>query len=99
MNKVFLFLIISAVLYPGCKDKNKTKAVVTETAVDSSTFFQTSIIFQRDINELDSTPYFIYKISQFNDKKDSTAINTAAFKQVASTFLVSRFFILNPKLL
>lgn len=78
------FIFVVAFIIIGCKGKD---GKATEENIDTSHFFQTAVIFGKDIKELEATPYFIYKIDIVNDKKDSTAITTPAFKQLAEKFI------------
>lgn len=54
---------------------------------DTAKFFQITQYIKTEIAEVNKTPYFIYKIDITNGKRDSTAINTAVFNQVAARFL------------
>jgi hypothetical protein len=85
--KISILCFIAALAIFGCTNNSASDNDSTAGHTDSTMFFQTSVIIKRDINELDSTPYFIYKIDQVNDKKDSTSINTNSFKELASRFL------------
>ncbi len=79
--------IISALLgfiYLGCKGKGSEQA---SEKIDSTTFFETTVIFKKDINEVDSTAFYIYKIDIVDGKKDSTTINKTDFNKLAEKFL------------
>lgn len=82
--KIIPFFIVFGLIMIGCKRKSGN---ATEESIDTSHFFQTAVIFGKDIKELETTPYFIYKIDIVNDRKDSTAINTPVFKQLAERFI------------
>ena len=82
-NAIIPFVVIGIVVL-GCKEKSNQS--VKENKIDTSHFFQIAVIFQKDLKEIDATPYFIYKIEKIDDKKDSTAINTAILKQMAQQF-------------
>lgn len=77
-------VFIGSLICFSCKGKEHSEK---KSAVDSSKFFQVVDFIQSDIAEVNKTPYFIYKKEVNNSKKDSTAINTETFKQLASGFL------------
>lgn len=81
-------LVVTAFAFTAlaCKNKNGQK-FQPDSAVDSSHYFQTAVIIQNDIKELDSVPYYIYQLKTVNGKRDSTSIKTADFKQLAQQFL------------
>ena len=85
MKRTTILLATITLLYLGCKGKGGSTSDKNKN--DSSHFFQTNIIFQKDIHEVEATPFYIYKLEKINDKIDSTQINTAAFKQLAVQFL------------
>ncbi len=85
MKTTTILLAIIALVYTGCKGKGGNASDKNKN--DSSHFFQTNIIFQKDIKEVEATPFYIYKLEKINDKTDSTQINTAAFMQLAVQFL------------
>ena len=66
-NAIIPFVVIGIVVL-GCKEKSNQS--VKENKIDTSHFFQIAVIFQKDLKEIDATPYFIYKIEKINDKKD-----------------------------
>ena len=84
MKIIPFFIFAFGFIIIGCKRKSGN---ATKESIDTSHFFQTAVIFGKDIKELETTPYFIYKIDIVNDRKDSTAINTPVFKQLAERFM------------
>ena len=85
MKKAPVVLIICSAFYFSCNQNNKS---TTENSVDSDTtkFFQVSQYIQTEIKEVNETPYFIYKIDIKDHKRDSTAINTSTFNELAKSF-------------
>ena len=83
MKKLLFIVALFGFIYFGCKGKGGEQS---SEKIDSTTFFETSVIFKNDIKEVDSTAFYIYKIDVVNDKKDSTTINKNDFKQLAEKF-------------
>ena len=84
MKKAIIPFVVIGIVFLACKGKSNQS--LKDNKVDTSHFFQIAVIFQKDLKEIDATPYFIYKIEKIGDKKDSTAINTAILKQMAQQF-------------
>lgn len=83
-TSLFSLCILTALLLLSCKGKDSGKKKVTQ---DTATYFQVADFIQSEINDVNQTPYFIYKTTIRNERKDSIAINTALFKQIATGFL------------
>lgn len=81
---VFVFYVFSLFL---CSCKNNNDNTPTTYNNDSINFFQVKQFIQSQINEVNHTPYYIYKIEIINGKQDSSAINNVEFNQLSSTFL------------
>lgn len=80
-----LFIIICSVC--ACRQTgNKANADVADKS-DTTKFFQVKQYIQNQIAEANKTPYYIYKITVANGKRDSTPINNAIFNQMATQFL------------
>jgi len=92
MNKKWLLIITTFLVCYSCKRNanQQNEASTNDTTTqnnDTTRFFQVAQFIQAEIDEVNRTPYFIYKTDIINGKKDSTAINTAIFNQIASQFL------------
>ncbi len=86
MKIILIHLLgILSFLFFSCKSGSDNTP--TKYNNDTINFFQIRQFIQSQINEVNKTPYYIYKIEIINGKQDSTAINTAIFNQFASTFL------------
>lgn len=85
-NASIFFLITFAFCYSCRQNENKINTGQNEKN-DTAKFFQIAEYIKTEIAEVNKTPYFIYKITINNGKRDSTAINTAVFNQVAEQFL------------
>ena len=88
MKKTGILFFIISLSYFSCKqDSNDQAEKNNRVEKDTTTYFQVSEYVRSQIEEVSSTPYFIYKIDISNNKKDSTPINTAIFKEVSNQFL------------
>jgi hypothetical protein len=86
MKKSHLFVLVLMLIIVSCKHKGSS--VGKANAGDDSThFFQVSQYVNSQIEEVNKTPYFIYKITITNANKDSVAISTPQFVQLAQPFL------------
>ena len=84
MKRLFFVNLLLGFIYIGCKGKGSEQP---SEKIDSTTFFETSVIIKKDISEVDSTAFYIYKIEIVNGSKDSTSINKADFYRLAANFL------------
>jgi hypothetical protein len=84
-NRIFLYIFL-ALPYVACK-RGATKGTDEANQNDTVKFFQVNEYLRGQINEVNATPFFIYKIDILNHNKDSTPINTAIFNQFANEFL------------
>lgn len=86
MKNLPAFLIILVFLHISCK-RGASKDSNALSKVDTTKFFQIKQYLQSQINEVNSTPFFIYKIEITNNHKDSLPISTAAFNKISNQFL------------
>jgi len=68
----------------SCKQKSSQQA---KKESDTTHFFQVPQYIKSQLQEVNRTPYFIYKMDVVNGKKDSSAITTPQFINLAQTFL------------
>ena len=87
MKYAFFFLVVVLASLISCKNNNTNAA--DKPAEDSSKVFPVTDFIKREIEEVNKTPYFIYKLEESNGKKDSSAINIAIFNQLSASFLPS----------
>ncbi|TDH19787.1 hypothetical protein EXU57_22265 [Segetibacter sp. 3557_3] len=83
--KVFVSLLLISFLL-ACR-QNPADDKTETNAKDTISFFQVGDYIQAEINEVNRTPYFIYKIEKQDGKLDSTAINNEVFNQLSKAFL------------
>src|SRR5688500_5100386 len=80
-------VMIIAALF-SCKGKPTTGSETSKKqGNDTTKFFQVSQYIQNQINEVNKTPYFIYRLDVIGDKKDSVAINNEIFGALAKQFI------------
>lgn len=87
MNKIglaLLFLSITSLI--ACK-QNNANVESSGATTDTTRFFEVAQYIKSQIDEVNRTPYFIYKVDSSDNKRDSTPITTKVFNQVASQFL------------
>lgn len=85
MNKLFLSAVIFILLISGCKQTGNT-GKGTSTGVDTAKYFQVPAFIEKDIKEVNTTPFFMYKIETAGDRRDSAAIDKNQFNHLSSTF-------------
>lgn len=82
------FLVFVLFIYVLVQCKPKTPATETSIAqADTTRFFQVKEFIQKQIDDVNRTPFAIYHLHAVNDKHDSTMINNAVFNQLAQSFL------------
>jgi hypothetical protein len=86
MKKSHLFVLVLMLIIVSCKHKGSSVGKAN-AGDDSMHFFQVSQYVNSQIEEVNKTPYFIYKITITNANKDSVAISTPQFVQLAQPFL------------
>lgn len=87
MKKLRILFLIPFLFYYSCRQNQNQRIAKQAVKNDTTRFFQISKFIQNQIAEVNTTPYFIYKLTVFNGKKDSTAINTAVFNRISAQFL------------
>jgi len=80
-----LLSLFALVMVVGC---NSTPTIYTEANIaDTTEFFSVVNFINSQIDDVQKTPYFIYKKTANNGKTDSIAITTAQFVNLAAPFL------------
>jgi hypothetical protein len=87
MKKGCVLFCIAALFYISCRQHKNHTNTSTATNNDTTTFFQVSQYIKGQIAEVNKTPYYIYKITITDGKKDSSAVNTAVFNRISARFL------------
>lgn len=82
--RLILFLALPLCLF-SCKGK-PAKSSINPTK-DTAQFFQVSQYIQQQIDEVNKTPFYIYKRTIKNGKMDSVAINNQQFTMLAKSFM------------
>lgn len=81
--RIIIALMSLVITVSSCGSKGNANAEKSDT----TKFFQTAFVIQKDIREVNATPYYLYRLDEVNGKKDSTPINTAQFNKIAARFL------------
>ncbi len=81
-----LFIIISGFVV-SCKGPSPEKQQQAAVKNDSTAYFPINDFFIQQKKDVDSTAYFLYKISLKDGKKDSSVIDKNTFDAFASQFL------------
>ena len=85
MKKACSVFRVFSIFYYSC-EQNKTGAIQSP-ANDTAKFFQVTQYLRSQIAEVNKTPYYIYKLTITNGKKDSSAVDNAVFNVIAAQFL------------
>lgn len=88
MKYSYLFLIIGFCGIFSCTSKNG-KNDLKEVAADTVSYYPIGDFIKEQIQYVDLRNFPIYKITQIDDKKDSSSISTEEFKTWANRFLVN----------
>ncbi len=92
-----ILVIIFSVIIFSCHQKpvakNKTSAAKN---ADTTVFYPVADFIKKQIQLVDSTPFYIYKITIRNNKKDSIKIHTKQFDSLANEFI--RYNISDPSI-
>jgi hypothetical protein len=75
----------------ACKEHKQQQATVPVYDNDSISFYPVKNFLQSQINEVSSTPYFIYQTTVENGHKDSIPLNKQAFLAATSIFTAYSF--------
>jgi len=71
----------------GCKNNTDTSVSSNKISNDTTHFFPVKQFIQQQVDEVNRTPYYIYKISEESGVKDSVSLNNATFNKLAEEFL------------
>ena len=82
--RILIFSII--IIIAGCK-QHSPPAANAAAGIDTTHFFEVKNYFQSQVNEVNKTPYFIYKIETNNTNRDSVPIDSKKFTEMAKEFL------------
>lgn len=69
----------------SCKEKPATSQKPLQK--DTANYFQVAQFLQSQVNEVNKTPYYIYRLDITASTKDSTPIDNAAFNRLAAQFM------------
>lgn len=84
-----LLLLFLATACKSKKDNNTTPSEQSNTS-DTTTFYDIKGFFDSEINDVKTTPYFMYtKITRDDKRKDSMPVTTKDFIELAKQFTVA----------
>lgn len=86
MKNIILLALVGFVILSACKQSKTDSANAATDKGDTTKFFQVAQFIQSEINEVNKTPYYLYKLDLVGNKKDSTVITPAEFNQLAKQF-------------
>jgi len=67
----------------GCADNNEQGSDAT---ADTIQYFQLKQFINKEVAQLQTTPYFIYQLTETGNKKDSAVVNKEQFAELARPF-------------
>ena len=83
--KLFVCLL-TAILFFSCGNKQEEKAVASNDS--SSVYYPINTYFRQQIKDVDTTPYFLYRLTIIDGLKDSSIINRATFDVETKPFIL-----------
>ena len=84
--KIPAIVSITLVLF-SCKSAPDQQQANASSSNDSTVFFPVHEYFAAEMKDIDSTPYFLYKITEHNGLRDSTTISKKQLDEWAKPFL------------
>lgn len=89
-KQVYKLAFIGCVLYACCSwmSCNNAKKQNTEPTADSTVYYPINNFIRQQIKQVDTTPYYVYRVLVENGKRDSTTINRAVFDSLANQFIL-----------
>jgi hypothetical protein len=70
----------------SCNSNKKTKDTAPEA--DSTVYYPINSYIRQQIKQVDTTPYYVYRVLVMNGKKDSTTISRAMFDSLTKQFML-----------
>ena len=80
------FYTLLMFLFFSCGDKQTKQAA--DTTDNSSVYYPVNSYIRQQIKDVDTTPYFLYRLATVDNKKDSAIINRATFDTEMKMFLL-----------
>jgi hypothetical protein len=79
------FILYACTSLISCGDN---KQPGNKPAIDSTVYFPINSYIQQQIKDVDTTPYYVYRVQVINKKKDSTTISRAVFDSLTKQFML-----------
>ncbi len=84
---VFVFAVVGCV-WMACRQKPAAEPMTGgQKTADSIVFYPVADLLKKEIEKVDSEPYFIYRIRVRNGREDSMRINKGKFDSMAGRFV------------
>lgn len=80
-------LLLCAVLFMSCSSKKNEKVKINQ-ADTSSVYYPINSYIRQQIKDVDTTPYYLYRLSVASKIKDSSVADRATFDAVTKQFLL-----------
>ncbi len=84
LERLFVLLILP-VLWVSCKNKRAKEEAKTED--NTTVYYPINNYIRQQIKDVDTTPYFLYRLAIINHKKDSSVVDRATFDAKVKTIL------------
>lgn len=89
LKPAFWLAFISCAVYAcfslvSCKNKSSNETPAEDS---SAVYYPINSYIRQQIEQVDTTPYYVYRVLVVNNHKDSTTINRAVFDSLAKQFL------------
>lgn len=83
--KFFIAVAFLSITFFSCS--TNTSQQPDGESKDSLVYYPIHEYFLTEVKEVDSTPFYIYKLGEKNNKKDSAGISKGTFNELAKAFL------------
>src|SRR5690349_20169437 len=90
IKQVYKLAFFGCVLY-ACFSMMSCSSKKTQNeapAADSTVYYPINNYIRQQIKQVDTTPYYVYRVLVEGGKKDSTTINRAVFDSLANQFIL-----------
>jgi hypothetical protein len=85
-----IIVLALSIFTMSCHQKPSQQNIIeAKKNIDTVTFYPVTDFLKKQIQTVDSTPFYIYRISIIDGKKDSVKISAKQFDSLAHAFVVS----------
>ena len=86
-ESIIIFFTVILFFISSCHQKPSHTNTIASKSIDTTVFYPIADFIKKQIQIVDSTPFFIFKITIRNHKKDSVQIHTKQFDSFAGIFI------------